>query len=131
MMSLTRVAIENNRTTLVLLLVLVLSGLQAYQNLPRAYDPGFVIRVAKVVTQFPGASPERVETLITDKIEKAVREIPELDYVRSSSRTGTSIVTVNIQERYTDMRPIWGSLRRKMEDIVSEMPEGGHWTHCQ
>ncbi|AMO56267.1 efflux RND transporter permease subunit [Endozoicomonas montiporae] len=123
-MSITRTAIVNNRTTLVLLLVLVLSGLQAYQNLPRAYDPGFVIRVAKVITQFPGASPERVETLITDRIEKAVREIPELDFVKSASRTGTSIVTVNIQERYTDMRPIWDSLRRKMEDIASEMPDG-------
>ncbi|UYM16092.1 efflux RND transporter permease subunit [Endozoicomonas euniceicola] len=123
-MSITRAAIVNNRTTLVMLLVLVLSGLQAYQNLPRAYDPGFVIRVAKVITQFPGASPERVETLITDKIEKAVREIPELDFVKSSSQTGTSIVTVNIQERYTHMRPIWDSLRRKMEGIAGELPEG-------
>lgn len=123
-MNITRAAIVNNRTTLALMLVLVVAGIQAYLNLPRAYDPGFVIRVAKVVTHFPGASPERIEQLITDRVEKAVQEIPELDFVQSESLTGTSIVTVNIQERYTDMRPIWDNLRRKIEAITPNMPGG-------
>ena len=59
-MNITRATINNNRTALVLIIVLIIAGLQAYKNLPRAYDPGFVIRVAKVITHFPGASPERV-----------------------------------------------------------------------
>ena len=123
-MNITRAAIVNNRTTIALTLVLVFAGIQAYLNLPRAYDPGFVIRVAKVVTYFPGASPERIEQLITDRVEKAVQEIPELDYVHSESLTGASIVTVNIQESYTDMRPVWDNLRRKIEAIIPDMPEG-------
>ena len=123
-MNITRAAIANSRTTLVFLVVLILAGFQAYQDLPRAYDPGFVIRVAKVVTYFPGASPERIEQLITDKIEKAVQEIPELDFVTSSSQTGVSIVTVNILESFKDMRPIWDDLRRKIEDVAGDLPEG-------
>lgn len=96
-MNITRLAITNNRTTLTLLAVIVLLGMQAYKIIPRAYDPGFIIRAAQVITYFPGGSPERVEQLISDKIEKVVQEIPELDYVKSESRTGVSIVTVNIK----------------------------------
>jgi multidrug efflux pump subunit AcrB len=123
-MNITRLAIQNNRTTIVLLVVLVLLGIQAYKNIPRAYDPGFIIRAAQVITYFPGGSPERVEELISDKIEKVAQEIPELDFVKSESRTGISIVTVNIKESYTDMRPIWDNLRRKVEKISGDLPAG-------
>ena len=123
-MSITRLAIQNNRTTLVMIAVLIILGIQAYQTIPRAYDPGFIIRVAQVITYFPGGSPERVEQLISDKIEKVVQELPELDFVKSESRTGVSIVTVNIKERYSDMRPIWDSLRRKVDKVASDLPEG-------
>ena len=123
-MSITRLAIDNNRTTLVLLVVLVLLGIQAYKTIPQAYDPGFIVRAAQVITYFPGGSPERVEQLISDKIEKVVQELPELDFVKSESRTGVSIVTVNIKESYSDMRPIWDNLRRKIDKVGSELPAG-------
>ena len=123
-MNITRLAIQNNRTTLVFLVVLVLVGMQAYNTIPRAYDPGFIIRSAQVITYFPGGSPERVEKLISDKIEKVVQELPELDFVQSESRTGISIVTVNIKESYTNMRPIWDNLRRKVDKVTSDLPEG-------
>ena len=123
-MSITRLAIQNNRTTLVFIAVLILLGIQAYQSIPRAYDPGFIIRAAQVITYFPGGSPERVEQLISDKIEKVVQELPELDFVKSESRTGVSIVTVNIKESYSNMRPIWDSLRRKIDKVSSDLPEG-------
>ena len=93
-MDITRFAIEKNRVTLVALLVILLSGLGAYESLPRAEDPGFTIRTAVVQTRFPGANPERVENLVTDKIEKAIQEMPELDVVRSQSKTGVSIIHV-------------------------------------
>ena len=106
------------------MLVILLAGFQSYLNMPRAYDPGFVIRAAQVVTYFPGASPERVELLVSDKIEKVVQEIPELDFVTSESRTGVSIIMVNIKESYKDMRPIWDNLRRKIDDVRGELPDG-------
>jgi multidrug efflux pump len=123
-MNITRLAIQNNRTTLVFLAVMILLGLNAYNTIPRAYDPGFIIRAAQVITYFPGGSPARVEELISDKIEKVVQEIPELDFVKSESRTGISIVTVNIKESYTEMRPIWDNLRRKVDKVKGDLPEG-------
>jgi len=106
------------------MLVILLAGLQSYLNMPRAYDPGFIIRAAQVVTYFPGASPKRVELLVSDKIEKVVQEIPELDFVTSESRTGVSIILVNIKESYKNMRPIWDNLRRKIDDVKEELPDG-------
>ncbi|WIO73408.1 efflux RND transporter permease subunit [Porticoccaceae bacterium LTM1] len=123
-MNLTKFALENNRTAFVLLGVLLLAGIMAFQSMPRAYDPGFTIRAAQVITYFPGASSERVEQLVTDKIEEAIQEMPELDFVKSESRTGVSIVVVNIKESYTEMRPIWDSLRRKVEDVALDLPDG-------
>lgn len=48
---------------------------------------------------FPGASPERVEQLVTDPVERVVQSIPELDFVGSTSRTGVSIVLVRVKEK--------------------------------
>ncbi|MDG9671246.1 efflux RND transporter permease subunit [Hahella sp. CR1] len=123
-MNITRLAIENNRLTIVLLLVIAVAGTMTFLGMPRAYDPGFVMRAAQVVTYFPGASPERVEELVSSQIEEAVKEIPELDFVKSESRTGVSIVTVNIKESYKDMRPIWDNLRRKVESTSTDLPDG-------
>ena len=115
-MSLTEFALKRNRLTLVVVAVIVLGGGAAYRSLPRSEDPEFTIRTALVSTFFPGASPERVEQLVTDKIEQKIQEIPELDYVASESRTGVSLIYVNIKEQYADMRPLWSKLRDKVED---------------
>ena len=123
-MDITRFAIENNRVTIVCVLVLLLAGVNAFFSLPQAEDPGFIVRTAMVRTVFTGANPERVENLVTDKIEKAIQEIPELDVVRSTSKTSSSIVYVDIKESYTAMRPIWDNLRRKIADVREELPDG-------
>ncbi|MEM7481794.1 MAG: efflux RND transporter permease subunit [Acidobacteriota bacterium] len=122
-MSLTEVAIRRNRITLVLVGVLLLSGILAYVALPKAQDPGFIVRTAVVTTRFPGASPERVEQLVTDKIEKKAQEMPEVDFITSESRTGISIVSVNFLESYKNMRPIFDDLRRKIEDVQGDLPQ--------
>jgi multidrug efflux pump subunit AcrB len=93
-------------------------------NMPRAEDPGFVIKNAVVLTYFPGASPERIEQLITDKLEKTIQEMPEIDNIISQSKPGISIIYVNIQEKFRVMRPIWDNLRRKVEAAALELPTG-------
>jgi multidrug efflux pump subunit AcrB len=123
-LDLTRLAIEKNRVTIVILAIALAGGWLAFNTLPRAEDPGFVIRTAQVITTFPGASPERVEKLVTDRLEQAIRELPELESVESTSKTGISIVIVNIQEKYSDMRPIWDALRRKIERETPSLPPG-------
>ena len=123
-MSLTEFAIKRDRVTAVVILVLIRAGIMTYLRMPRQTDPGFIIRTAQVVTFFPGASPERVEQLVSDKIEEVVQEIPELDFVVSDSETGLSVVTVQIKDAYRNMRPIWDNLRRKVERIRPSLPAG-------
>ena len=76
-MGLTGAAISQNRVTGVLVGLLVICGILAYLALPKAQDPGFTIRTAVISTKLPGASPERMEQLVTDKIEKKAQEMPE------------------------------------------------------
>ena len=120
----TRYALRYDRVTIVVLLSVALAGYAAYVAMPRDQDPGFVIRQAQVLTLFPGASPDRVETLISDKLEKVVQEIPELDWVVSTSKSGASVLTVSMEERYTDMRPLWDTLRRKIDKARRDLPDG-------
>ncbi len=123
-MDLTRSAIANNRVTAVFLLAVLFAGYNAYTAMEQAMDPGFTIRAAQIVTRFPGASPDRVEALVTDRIETAVQELPELDFVSSTSTTGLSIVSANIRKEFTAMRPIWDNLRRKVAEAARDLPEG-------
>ena len=121
-MTLTEGALRSNRITFALLAILLYAGVTAYLRLPQQMDPGFTVRTAQVVTRFPGASPERVEQLVSDPIEQAIQAMPELDYVASTSRTGVSIVSAAIREEFKDIRPIFDSLRRKVADV--ELPQG-------
>ncbi|MBU0518649.1 efflux RND transporter permease subunit [bacterium] len=125
-MSITKFAIEKDRITWVAIFVTVFAGWGAYQSLPRSEDPGFTIRIAQIVTIFPGASPERVENLVTDKLEAVIQEIPELKFVTSESRSGISLIYVEIQEKYKEMQPIWDNLRRKVDRASAELPADAH-----
>ena len=122
--SITELSIRKNRVAFVALAVVCAAGYQAYVTMPQAEDPGFTIRTAVVVTYFPGANPQRVEDLVTGRIEEAAQELPELDSVQSKSSTGVSVVTVNIKEEYSEMRPIWDSLRRKIDNARTDLPAG-------
>jgi len=115
-------AFNKKQLTLLTLALFVISGTIAYFTMPRAENPLYTVRTARVVTYWPGASPKRVEMLVTDKLEKKIQEIPEIDYIKSESKTGISVVTVNILDRYKNMRPIWDNLRRKVEDAERELP---------
>lgn len=125
-MSLTKYSIEYNRVTLMVVLVIALMGFVGYNQLARDSMPPFTIRVCTVVTQFPGASPERVEALVTDKIEKVAQELPELKDVTSESRTGLSVVSVVLKDDVSDedLQSVWDRLRRKIESIQEELPDG-------
>lgn len=123
-MDITRYTIEKNRVFWVVFLILIFSGISAYFTLPKNEDPGFIVRVAFIQTSLPGASPERVEQLITDKLEKKLQEMPEIKNITSQSLTGVSLVYAEMKAEYSDMRPIWEKLRRKVEDAKSSLPEG-------
>lgn len=124
-MNITEFAISRNRLTFTLLFVIILAGILSYQNLSRDSMPPFTIRIATVVTEFPGASPDRVEQLVSDKIEKITQELPELKEVTSTSRTGISIITVTLKDEVSpdDLQNVWDRLRRKLNGMRG-LPKG-------
>ena len=123
-MNLTAAAIERNRVTLTIVALLVIAGGFAIQSLPKAQDPGFTVRTAVITTRFPGASPERVELLVTDKIEKKIQEMPEIDSIVSESRSGISVIYADFKQSYKVMRPIFDDLRRKVRAVTPDLPQG-------
>ncbi len=123
-MNLTQFSIEKNRITFTVLGTIILMGLVLYFSLPRDSMPPYTVRVATIVTQFPGASPERVEQLVTDKVEKKVQELPELKEVTSTSRSGLSVVTVTLKDETAPdkLQAVWDRLRRKL-DALKGLPQ--------
>ncbi len=124
-MNLTRHSLEKSRVTWMLLAAVIVGGLSTYGSLARDSMPAYTVRAATVVTRFPGASPERAELLVTDKIEKIAQELPELKEITSTSRTGLSVVSVTLRDEVTqgDLQAVWDRLRRKLEQ-TEELPEG-------
>jgi len=124
-MNLTQFSITKNRITFTILATIMIMGMVLYQSLPRDSMPPYTVRVASVVSFFSGASPERVELLVTDKIEKVVQELPELKEVASTSRSELSVVTVTLKDEVApeDMQAVWDRLRRKLSAIQG-LPKG-------
>lgn len=113
-----------NRQLLILTLSLILVwGLSSFFTLPRLEDPEITQRVATVTTRFPGASPERVETLITEPIEDQLSEIEEIETLGSSSRSGISIVTMTLKETVEDVEQVWARVRSEIGDVIPQLPQ--------
>jgi len=122
-MNLTQFSIERNRVSIALLAVVIVMGLTLYQGLSRDSMPPYTVRVANIISEFPGAGPERVELLVTDKIEKKAQEIPEVKSITSTSRTGLSVVTVELkfEVEQENLQGIWDELAG-----ITPNPLGGH-----
>ncbi|WP_068475300.1 efflux RND transporter permease subunit [Saccharicrinis aurantiacus] len=118
-MNFAKFSIDRNRVVLSILLVVMVMGLVFYQSLSRDSMPPYTVRVASIVSSFPGASPERVEELVTDKVEKIAQELPELKQITSTSRTGLSVVNVELKMEVApdELQAVWDRLRRKIDGI--------------
>ncbi|WP_299228993.1 efflux RND transporter permease subunit [uncultured Psychroserpens sp.] len=124
-MNLAAFSINRNRITFTILATIMIMGMVFYQSLSRDSMPPYTVRVATVVSSFPGSSPERVEQLVTDKVEKIAQELPELKKVTSTSRSGLSVVTVELKDQVKpeDLQAVWDRLRRKLTQIQG-LPSG-------
>jgi len=115
----------NDRRLLVLILALILvAGLSSLAILPRMEDPVLARRVALVNTRLPGAGAERVEALITEKIEDRLRDIEEIKELRSVSRVGISTVSIELHDEVTETDTVWSRVRSRIEDSLPSLPPG-------
>ncbi|MBR8844278.1 efflux RND transporter permease subunit [Pseudoalteromonas sp. JC3] len=125
-MSIAAVAINNRVVTLVLTVVMLISGLYIFNGMSRLEDPEFTIKDALIITPYSGASALEVEQEVTELLEKAVQQLGELDKVTSKSERGLSTITVTIKENYNKetLPQVWNKLRQKIDDVKPYLPPG-------
>ncbi len=118
-------ALKHQTLVLYLMLVVTIAGLIAYTKLGQSEDPPFTFKVMLVHATWPGASAQEVEQQVTDKLEKKIQEIPHLDYTKSFSRPGESMVFVVIKDDTfsEDIPNLWYQVRKKIGDIKHTLPQ--------
>lgn len=117
-------ALENPRLIALFAALILVSGLSALSVLPTSEDPRVMNRVASVLTPYPGATPERVEALVTEPLENALRELPEVEVISSSSQAGISVVRVELKDMIKDTTRVWSEARDKISDVQADLPPG-------
>jgi multidrug efflux pump subunit AcrB len=127
-MNIAEFTIKNTVLSVIVILLTLVGGWSAYQNMARFEDPEFTIRQAMVVTSYPGASPHEVALEITDPLEKAIQQMAEVDTIESVSTAGNSQITVEIKYEFSptkaDLQLIWTKLRNKVNDAALALPPG-------
>src|SRR3989339_856707 len=86
--------VSNFRVVILMIALILLWGIYAFQALPRESNPEVKIPVGMVLTSYPGASPSDIEELITKKIEKEVANLKGVTKVSSTSANSLSSVSV-------------------------------------
>ena len=116
----------NPRVSALLVLFIVVLGGAAFQGLARQEDPKMAERYAGVITFLPGATALRMETLISEPIETALREIPEIKELTSSSKAGQSVVGVELYESVSSSETdnVWSEVRDILGETVPMLPPG-------
>jgi len=123
-MNLTEIAYEYRPVVFLVTVFAMVFGLFSYFSLPTREDPEVTIREAVISTRYPGLAADRIELLVTKTIEEAVREVSEIEEVRSVSMPGISIVHVEILDRYFELDQIWDEVRQKVDRAASQLPDG-------
>ncbi|MDP7592621.1 MAG: efflux RND transporter permease subunit [Litorilituus sp.] len=114
--------VKNGRLMSLAIVLLIVAGLGSLSTIPRMEDPRMQNRHASVLTRLPGASAERIEVLITEKIEQKLRKIAEVKVITSVSRPGISAVKLELLDEVTHSAPIWSRVRDLINDIAPQLP---------
>ena len=85
----------------ILILVCLVGGIHGIQNVPRLEDPEFPIKMAYIITTYPGASAEEVEHEVTDRIEDALQELSYIEKLESKSVPGRSEIMIELLEVFS------------------------------
>lgn len=125
-LNLTEISLKNKSLVYYFIFVVFLAGIFSYQRLGRMEDPDFVIRQMVVSVAWPGANARQMEEQVTDKIEKKLQDTPGLDYLKSYSLPGQSVIYVTLREDFkeADIRPTWLEVRNLVGDMARDLPEG-------
>lgn len=106
--------------------IIIVTGLTALSTIGRQEDPTITNLFTTITTPFPGASPARVESLVTEKIEEELKKIAEIEEIKSTSREGFSIVVVELSQLISDeeIDVAWSEIRDALSDASRNFPAG-------
>jgi multidrug efflux pump subunit AcrB len=120
----TRFAVGNTQFSILMLLFIFFFGIFTYKTMPSQEDPEITIRDAQVTAIYPGLSIRMTEELIAKPIERKIREMPEVEDIKTTIQPGYVLVQPKLYDRYFDLDPIWQDLRNKMNDVKPMLPKG-------
>ena len=115
------IAIRNPVFVFIMVLVISIAGFQAYKSIPREAAPDIQIPLLIVSIPFPGASPEDVESLISNKAEQELKTIKNLKEISSTSSEGVSVLTLEFTADF-DISEARTKVREKMDQIKPDLP---------
>jgi multidrug efflux pump subunit AcrB len=127
MRGITAFALNNSRTVIMAILLVIVGGTYAFFKLPKLEDPFITIREAVVVAKFPGMPVLQVERLITRPIEEKIRSMGEVDKIKdSTSKVGECLIHVTIKDEVPSeqLPATWKLLRNRMSDVKPQLPQG-------
>ena len=124
--NISRWALEHPALTRYLMVVLMVLGFAAYFQLGQDEDPPFTFRAMVVQAVWPGATAQQMADQVTDKIEKALQEVPNADIIRSYTKPGESVTIFQIKDSSPpkDVPQIWYQTRKKIGDMRGTLPAG-------
>lgn len=104
----------------------LVAGLFSYKTLGRMEDPSYTVKQMVVSSAWPGATAEEVEQHLTDKLEKQIQKVPQIDYLTSYSRPGVSVIKVYLKDEVpaSQVRQRWLELRNMVKDGERSLPQG-------
>ncbi|MEM1402306.1 MAG: efflux RND transporter permease subunit [Pseudomonadota bacterium] len=108
-------------------IIMVVGGVYGFQKIGKLEDPAFTIKMAKIMTQYPGASAQEVQDEVTYHLEDAIQRLPQLKRIKMTvSRPGLSDITIEFKDEYNaaDLPNIFDELRRKVTDVKPLLPSG-------
>ena len=108
------------------MLIFTVAGVFAYLHLGREEDPSFTIKTMLIQANWPGASVDETTRQVTDRIEKKLEELESLDFSRSVTTAGQTIIFVNLKPttKARDVAPTWVQVRNMVNDLRPNFPQG-------
>ena len=108
------------------MIVLMVAGALSYSRLGRNEDPAFTFRTMVVQAAWPGATLQETLDLITERIEQTLKETPNLDFLRSFTRAGSTTIFVNLKGSTPPRQvpDIWYQVRKSVGDMRHTLPAG-------
>jgi multidrug efflux pump subunit AcrB len=113
---------ETRHISWVMLIFTMVWGIYGYLSMPQRKDPDVPVRAAAVLCRWPGASAEKVEQLVTRRVEEKIAENSKIDKITSNTRTGVSVVIIELQKQVTEPGKEFDDIKLKLDDV--KLPQG-------